>query len=324
MPLNDSYPLAVTFITGWRRQADGTTKLEPIGTGFVLHVPTRYRDVYFEYVVTALHVVEGEVETFARIRTRDGGTKDLPVHDWVAHSSADVAIAPFIAAGETDLHLLHVPSASLRWPDVLEWHPDLGDRIYFLGLLSLGDATRSLIKRNVPMVRSGTIGAMYQDDIPLEWPDGSTRFVQAHLIDCRSYAGFSGSPCFFQRDDQPTGVQEGVPTRGTHTWLFGLISGHFDHYKSAKLRGSIVGTGDVRAAINTGVGIVTPAEKIVEVLKMDELQDERERVENERANRPQEGATLDTLDTESEFERFEELARKLVNTPKPDKAEEPG
>jgi hypothetical protein len=321
VPLNDKYPLAITFITAWRTQPDGTSALQPIGTGFILHVPTRFDGVYFEYVVTASHVVEGEPETFARIRTRDGGTKDLPAHDWVHHPHADVAIAPFIAAGETDLHLLHIPSASLSWRGVPGLAPELGDRIYFLGLLSLGDATRSLIARNVPMVRSGTIGAMYQDDIPLEWPDGSVRYMQAHLIDCRSYGGFSGAPCFFQRDDQPTGVKEGVPIRGTHTFLFGLVSGHFDFYKSAKLRGSIVGTGEVHAPINTGVGIVTPAERIVEVLEMDELSDERERVESERRNRKEEGATLDNLDPESEFERFEDLARKLVNTPKPEKDE---
>jgi hypothetical protein len=213
--------------------------------------------------------------------------------------------------------VLYVPASSLSWPLSSRLIPDLGDRVYFLGLLAL-PAARGMAERNVPMVRSGTIGAMYQDEIPLEWPDGTIRKIQAHLIDCRSYGGFSGSPCFFQRDDQPTGMKEGVRTRGTTTFLLGLISAHFDDFTSPKTRGDIAELGSIRIPINTGVGIVTPAERIVEVIEMPEFKDERERAEAERKRRPEEGATLDTT-RESEFERFEDLARKLVNTPKPEK-----
>jgi len=52
------------------------------------------------------------------------------------------------------------------------------------------------------------------------------------------------------------------------------------------------------------------------VLKMEEFEDERERVERERAARPEEGATLDSVEDRSQFDRFEDLTRKLVNVPK--------
>lgn len=313
VPLNDKYPLAVTFIIGPVEQEDGTVEAGPIGTGFIVNVPSRIENVYFEYVVTASHVVASGRETSVRIRKRDGGSKDVPVHEWIHHPGADVAAAPF--RGDGEMHLLNVPVTSLCWPDSERLHPDLGDRIYFLGLLAVPGA-RALAERNVPMVRSGTIGAMYQDDIPFEWPDGSIRNFQAHLIDCRSYGGFSGSPCFFQRDDQFTGVREGEPTRGVVTFLLGLISGHFDLFSSARLRGDIAEEGAIRVPVNTGVGIVTPAEKIAEVLTMEEFKDERDRIERERAARPEEGATLDSVEDRSEFDRFEALTRKLVNVPK--------
>jgi hypothetical protein len=60
VPLTDKYPLAVTFIIGPVSREDGTTSLEPIGTGFVVNVPTRYEGLFFEYVVTASHIVEGD------------------------------------------------------------------------------------------------------------------------------------------------------------------------------------------------------------------------------------------------------------------------
>jgi hypothetical protein len=322
VPLNDEYPLAVTFITSPASQGDGSSALEPIGTGFVVNLRSRIEGLTFEYVVTAAHVVEGRNETYARIRTRDGGSKDLRVHDWLHHPKADVAVAPFRPGGHTDLHLLHVPGAGLSWYTSPRWVPVLGDRVYFIGLLAL-PAARSMVERNVPMVRSGTIGAMYQADVPVEWPDKSIRKFEAHLIDCRSYGGFSGSPCFFQRDDQVTAVKEGAAVYGPITFLFGLVSGHFDQYASPKVRGDIAEVGSISVPVNTGVGVVTPVERIVEVLRMEELSDERKRIEDEREKRGEEGAALDRANDESEFERFEHLTRELVNTPKP-KEEENG
>jgi hypothetical protein len=193
----------------------------------------------------------------------------------------------------------------------MEWAPALGDRVYFLGLLALPGA-RGMTEKNVPMVRSGTIGAMYQDDLPVEWPDKSIRKFQAHLIDCRSYGGFSGSPCFFQRDRGFTGVREGKQRRGQVTFLLGLISGHFDQFSSARIRGDLADAGSIEVPINSGVGIVTPVEKIVEVLRMEEFADEWERVEREHRERPEEGARLDSIEPDSELEGLEELDPQAV------------
>jgi hypothetical protein len=59
----------------------------------------------------------------------------------------------------------------------------VGTQVFYIGLLSPLDR---------PMARSGTIGALDQEGI--DHKDGFT--YTAHLVDCRSYGGFSGSPVF--------------------------------------------------------------------------------------------------------------------------------
>ncbi len=55
------------------------------------------------------------------------------------------------------------------------------------------------------MARSGTLGAIYQDDVP----HTDDYEYTCHLGDCRSYGGFSGSPCFLEIT--MTGLEEVEP-----------------------------------------------------------------------------------------------------------------
>lgn len=314
VPLNDRYPLAVTFICAPRYQQETRAqKIVPIGTGFVLNCPIGDSGLYVEYVVTASHVISGETQTYARFRTKTGGTTDFPAHEWFEHPSADVALSRLDSTAE--MHLLNIPVGLLMGNVQFSWVPELGDRVYFIGLLDL-EGYKDMAERNVPMVRSGTLGALYQDDVPIG-PAGAVRHVQAHLIDCRSYSGFSGSPCFVQRDiDQGSGpgFRRGGPA-DNETVLLGLVSGHFDQWGHARLTGDLaLEPGSVQVPLNSGVGVITPAEKIKEVLAMDDLEGERNRIERERQGRKEDGATLDKVG--DEFERFEDLARKIVHVPK--------
>jgi len=53
------------------------------------------------------------------------------------------------------------------------------------------------------------------------------------------------------------------------TLLFGLMSGHFDQKEVADVSGDP--SLEVRMRINSGVGLVTPAKFISEILQMDEF-----------------------------------------------------
>jgi hypothetical protein len=127
---------------------------------------------------------------------------------------------------------------------------------------------------NIPMVRAGIIGRLWQDRLPVRrHPEDETKYITAHLIDCRSFAGFSGSPCFVQ---QAIGYQ-------ARTGLLGLMGGHFDDWMGARERTGLSADGkdkwtvsdDLEAPVSTGVGYVIPVEFISETLMLPELVDDR-------------------------------------------------
>lgn len=316
MPLTYDFLLAVTFIIAPREEG-GATRPTPIGTGFVVSFPSaEVPGLRFEYVVTASHVVQGESETYARFRKREGGVHDLPVLDWVHHPQADVALAPLRGHGPLGLHLKHIPVDMFIGPGTKPWGAFPGERVYFLGLF---ERLGSLGEQNVAMVRSGTLGAWEVENVPIG-PEQNRRYITAHLIDCRSYAGFSGSPCFIQADVQVPAKYDAEAERLQHaTHLIGMVNGHFDMWGKARLLGNLpVEEGSVEAQVNSGVGVVTPSRMILEAYDMEELSEDRQRLEEREKERGEEGATLDRVaGADDEFGRFEELTRKLVNTPKP-------
>lgn len=113
---------------------------------------------------TAAHVVESKAETYVRFRTGAvGAYKDEPVPEWLHLPGADVAVAA-LDRNATE-HFSYIPLAVSPTPTVgltsiqADWKPNLGERVYFVGLFSLWT---EMGDRNVPMVRSGTLGATYQ------------------------------------------------------------------------------------------------------------------------------------------------------------------
>ena len=60
----------------------------------------------------------------------------------------------------------------------------LGNTVHYIGIFE---------PINVPMARTGAMGAT---DVPVDKTEHGVRYqYRGDLIDCRSYAGFSGSPC---------------------------------------------------------------------------------------------------------------------------------
>lgn len=266
MPLDNSYIESVAFVVAHRR-VDGVEVVKPIGTAFFVSVPsTAVPDGVFVYVVTAAHVVENEAWTGIRFNTLSGAVIDEPVPRWYFHPSQDVAAAPMAKADWVRLRFVPQSGFADRW----DHRPNLGDPVYFAGLLAklsvMGEA-------NIPMVRSGTLGRLFQDNVPIQLADGVIRTARAHLIDCRSYAGFSGSPCFIQSTvvrhvDTPS-IPGGAigDLEFSETFLLGLIAAHFDEWVEARTTGDILGT--VETPVNSGVGVVVPAEAIRELIELD-------------------------------------------------------
>jgi hypothetical protein len=316
IPLTDLAKKFVAFVVGWRKTPDGVHFLTPIGTTFFTAVPLQtVPGSFFTYLVTAKHVVENEREVFIRAKVASGASELFKADGWTYHPTEDVAVLG-LTGDVTSLDYARMDITDM----FLDHHPDLtaslGDRVYFIGLLA---DLPGMADRDVPMVRSGTVGALWEERVPIRLPDRTRRFITAHLVDCRSFSGFSGSPCFAQFNDP----------LGEVTPLLGLMSGHFDKWAETRPamrddngeQGDHAAdyVGDLEAPVNSGIGLCTPVEKITETLHLEELVEARqqsERVVREERERDA-GAIADTVaDQRSEFRQFEELTRRLVNVPK--------
>ena len=164
MPLTDAYPCAVVFISIWIDDA-----WKPVGTGFFVGLP-RPDGGIFRYLVTAAHVVNHGYRTAMRLRHVDGSVTHEPVGDWIPHARSDVAVARI---GDLAPDAIAMFTEWERFADIWTRQHDseivVGDQVYFIGLLT---NVPSMIDQSIPMVRSGHIGALYQDDIPAR--DGPT------------------------------------------------------------------------------------------------------------------------------------------------------
>src|ERR1039458_8715565 len=161
VPLDDTWRRSVVFILD---RMDG----DPIGTGFLLFVENEFQDgLNHAYVVTAAHLVMGLPHTPAmRLRQTDGETTiDVPLGPWEISEVDDVA------AQETNFFDIDPPVMFNAYPlhqaiDVEPFDVPLrsGERCYFIGLLErIPQMGRSMI----PMVRSGTLGAYAQENVPI-------------------------------------------------------------------------------------------------------------------------------------------------------------
>lgn len=236
------------------------------GTGFVVTVPSaRHADKRWGYAVTAHHVVRAQSDTsvVAFDPTRPGELHDpVAVESWRQPlPEVDLAIAPFSAEGrplsalKLEEHV--VPTMSIDGPN-------LGARIYYVGVF---------VHLDRMLARSGTIGAL---DVP-NVGHGAGRYRHpAHLVDCRSYNGFSGSPCFFeiayatdrsQEPPFPTPAADesvGLKAMAYFQLLFGMLVSHFSDDVSAQ-----------GVTSRYGVGVIVRSEEIHRALRTREAAEEQ-------------------------------------------------
>jgi hypothetical protein len=131
----------------------------------------------------------------------------------------------------------------------------LGDEVFVVGLFHKHMGK----KRNIPVVRFGSICAMPEEPVYSERLD---RDIQAYLIESRSIGGLSGAPVFVN-----LGLMRHLEGQIKYAnkeygifYLLGLMHGHYetkvpdmDEYEFDK--------------VNMGIAAVIPADKILEVMK---------------------------------------------------------
>lgn len=274
---------------------------EPGGTAFLVHVHADDSDGT-AYLVTAKHNLEESKSDSVVVRFNEGsGATEIPTsrEDWFVHDSADVAV--LAATGD----LARIPAASgkalpvdgfvsnaLTFPTmhlssatqiVGGETVQVGDEVFFTGLFSASAGK----ERNMPVARFGRLSRLAGEPVTLKrWGGTSAVKVHAHLVECLSWGGASGSPVFARRQTMTMLMARDGKPRGVHfdyvVGLLGLVTAHWDLRRRAAVQeapgsGSPGDRGEEERALeahfelNSGLAIVTPAQSIGELLYRDDV-----------------------------------------------------
>jgi hypothetical protein len=261
----------------------------PAGTAFFLakHVP-EYPDHVLGLLLTAAHVIDGvkqlgeDGHVSLRFNTREGRSLlyQVPTSAW--HQPED-AVDLAVCLGSFDhtrveFRAFNVGDGGAATDEIIKSQQiGIGDEVFMVGLFRnhLGR------DRNEPVLRVGNIAAMPQDEVRTALGP-----MRAILIEARSIGGLSGSPVFvhmgFARWREGQVVRSGTPSP---FFFLGLMHGHWDVSTEAIDAAAPDAVGE---NVNTGIGIVVPAEQIMRILNpiWDVLLDARKQQLDEDSGSP--------------------------------------
>ena len=276
---------SVAFVCFKKAQADPP---KPVGTAFFAGFKDEGDKVGGAYAITARHVIEHIAEhsvddlVLLRMNKKSGEFLYVrsPVKDWVFHPtdpSADIAVLQIGGAPSLDFSVCALSQDRIVSAETIAAEGlGIGDEVFIVGLFVSHYGTH----RNIPLVRVGTIAAMPEEPVKVDWKDSA---IEAYLIEARSIGGVSGSPVFVHMG--PVKVKDGrvlfAQQRGGAWYLLGLVHGHFN-VKVPDAVDEVIEDGLSRINVNTGLAIVVPIEKVTETLKHPLLSARREQMKKER------------------------------------------
>jgi hypothetical protein len=244
------------------------------GTGFFATIPSEAHPGHrWGYVVTAHHVVANKIglEVQAPVPFGTGRLYDpveVDVSEWKQPlPNVDLAMAPWRRSSGPVPGLPY----ELMIPTDVVAGLHLATPVHYVGMFE------PLMR---PVVRSGSIAALDQCDVLHAHYDHPV-----HLVDCRSYKGFSGSPClvefrFANLEELPSdrlpwaGIPEHMWSGGESMGRLGgissfvLVCGMFIRHFSDDLTAPDIPS-------RYGVGVMLPSEYVKEALMTAEARAER-------------------------------------------------
>ncbi|MGA8747018.1 MAG: hypothetical protein WB507_14305 [Solirubrobacterales bacterium] len=321
MRLHRQFRECVAFL----RTRTDAANIKPVATAFFVHVPITGNRAAV-YLVTAAHVVQKararSKSLFVRVNQTDIW-EDLEIPDlaWHEHGESDVAIAeiqlPEDFRGKTiPLEILATDDQCQKY-DIGE-----GDDVFMSSLFTEFTGR----ERDQPIVRFGSVALGRHEPLAVTMPHAETT-MEAYLVEVRSWGGQSGSPVFVSFMGS-SGYAE-KRDRPVRAKLLGLMHGHYEIPAKVNFNPSTSSTAPeiitetasaetkATAPVNAGIGVVMPAQKIIDLLMEDELVAKRDE-EKKRLEDDEPTPVPDSLedDEPSGFERFEDLTDKLLGVPK--------
>jgi hypothetical protein len=259
------------------------------GTGFfVIEITNGHLHEMGQFAVTAAHVIDQvrsrrKKEVWLLTNSKSGGRTSIriPLKEWVQHptdKSVDVAVASLRwgSQGDADFSLI-LSDMALSPEELLKHGIRPGHGVFFTTVFP----KHSGEKRVIPILRTGTIALMPDSGEPIYTKRG---YAEAYLIECHSTPTSSGAPVYCGIDKiLPPIIPPGefIPAedykaeiRTLWAWL-GLIHGHWDIEWDVDEKDRLKFGLEELAAVNTGVAVVVPAWKIMEVINQPKLLDMR-------------------------------------------------
>jgi hypothetical protein len=254
---------SVVFIGAKDKRSGAFT---PLGTGFL--AVKRCHEIQFQHVITARHVLDmiaGD-DVSIRVNVKEGGSEiaSIPKKSWYMFPGSDpyidVAVCPMMFA-QHYYDIVHINLDLDVYDGSQHRLLEVGDEVFTTGLFTShhGEA------HNIPIARFGNIAATTDEPVPTEYGD-----MYGCLVEVKSLAGLSGSPVFVRFHDP--GYLGGVPAV---TFLIGLMHGHF-LVENPEDAISISGKDKATGQINTGIGLVIPADYILDLVNHPDREAERE------------------------------------------------
>lgn len=243
------------------------------------------------YLVTAKHCVDNIINRpFAiRVNLKDGTCREIIGNGqerWYLHPSEnaiDVAVMPFAMTGydNGNLDQIAVPIPYFfKGNAEQEGYIKQGDEVFITGLFTNFYGN----ERNIPIVRIGHMAMMPNEKVSL----AEFGNAEVYIIEARSTGGLSGSPVFFRRPvdvgelpkvspngkiSHPGDPRKMLEQLQKNPFMFlGLIHGHYPFKKNKVSKDMEKQTSELVEEINTGIALVVPARKILEVIDQPELE----------------------------------------------------
>ena len=192
--IRESFLDAVVFLYGSTEDAQNGVKAG--GSGFLAGVYSHAQRVVHIYVVTNRHVARGGWSV-VRLTASTGpfahGSKETvikevqSIHDWIFPSGGDDLAAWHMGTQNpsNDSTFSYVALEHYAVAELHDYGP--GDECFMLGRF----ITKDGLQRNQPSARFGNISMLPQEPFEIE----KDIWVDAFLVETRSQAGYSGSPC---------------------------------------------------------------------------------------------------------------------------------
>jgi hypothetical protein len=269
MRIKDVILKSVGFVSEVVAETSEGSEYEHEGTGFFVSVPSVIPGgLTYSYFVTARHVaqrLQGRTISF-QVNKVGGGKTQIQslIPRWYIHPDTDVALVALADVKTLDVIFVSVNSFATA-AAIGEQDIGIGDEVFTVGLFDFGPGQHSYR----PIIRVGNISMIPSEQVHIDMGSGLSKFVDAYLVESRSIGGISGSPVFVRPTSYIVGLSgenqirvAGLSDRAPY--LLGMMQGHWDI-------GDINKSELLRGGVNVGIGIVIPAQRILDLLNDPDL-----------------------------------------------------